>query len=95
MKRKAAEIDFDSLIQKMELMNCFNAVDEYKILKESCNIKIENLELREIKDILRKTHIRYKRYLANVDMEGLDEIKRNIYKYIIEYDRRNQVLNQS
>jgi hypothetical protein len=95
MKRKAEEIEFDSLIQKMELMNCFNAYDEYKLLKESHNIKykLDKLESREIKDILKKSYLRYKRYLENVDMEGLMEIKKNINEYITEYDKKINVLN--
>lgn len=96
MKRKAEEFEFefDSLIQKIELMNCFNAEDEFKILKKSNNImkKIDKLELREIKDILRETHMRYKRYLANIDMEGLDEIKNNMDEYIKEYNSKIQIL---
>jgi hypothetical protein len=90
MKRKAEEIEFDSLIQKMELINCFNPEDEFKILKKSHNImnKIDKLELREIKDILKETYMRYKRYTANIDMEGLDEIKNNINEYIKEYNSK-------
>lgn len=76
-------------------MNCFNGEDEYKLLKEGAQIKkkLKKMELKEIDELLKKTNARYKRYLANVDMEGLDEIESNIYKFLRIYKNETTIGN--
>lgn len=84
MKRKAEELNLDSLIEGIELMNCLNGYDEYKILKESCQLKnnIQNLQIKQIYEILNNSYKRYKRYLASINMDNNKDIREEIYKYI-------------
>lgn len=88
MKREiAANIDIDSLIEDITLMNCFNGKDEFKILKKSLELKekINTLNSNEITDILKKTSIRYNRYMTHIIMEDHLEIERNIHKFLRIY----------
>ena len=68
MKRKsttcaANDFELDSLIENIQLMNCFNGYDEFKILKDSYNLKdrLDELTFKEINEIIKKTYLRYKR----------------------------------
>ena len=100
MKRKsttcaANDFELDSLIENIQLMNCFNGYDEFKILKDSYNLKdrLDELTFKEINEIIKKTYLRYKRYLANVDMDGLQEIEKGIYTYLRIYKNETDLSN--
>lgn len=100
MKRKAntcitEELEVDSLIENMQLMNCFNGYDEYKILKECYEIKnrLDELQFKEINEILKKTFLRYKRYLTNVNLDGLPNIEKGIYKFLRIYKNETHLNN--
>lgn len=99
MKRKSendnVEYELNSLIENVQLMNCFNGTDEFKILKESYKLKerINELTFKEINEIIKKTYLRYKRYLSNVDMAGLEEIENGIYTYVRMYKNETDLCN--
>ena len=100
MKRKAStcisqEFELDSLIENIQLMNCYNAGDEFKILKECYNIKnrLDTLEFKEINDIIKKTYGRYKRYLVNVNMDDIEEIEMGIRKFLNIYKNETDLSN--
>jgi hypothetical protein len=99
MKRKCVEIrnelDINSLIESIELMNCLNGEDEYRILKESSDLrfKINDLDLNEIKEILKKTYKRYKRYIEHVNLDELYEIEKRLYKFIRLYRNETDLNN--
>jgi hypothetical protein len=93
MKRTAEnnikeEVEYDSLIENMQLMNCLDSKDEYKLLRESYEIKFNlgELHFRQINEVLGKSFLRYKRYLKNVNMENLPEIESKINNYIKIYE---------
>ena len=100
MKRKSStcaanDFEIDSLIENIQLMYCFNGYDEYEILKDSYNLKdrLDELTFKEINEIIKKTFLRYKRYIANVDMDGLQEIEKGIYKYLRIYKNETDLSN--
>lgn len=100
MKRKigacvAEEFEVDSLIENMQLVNCFDGYDEFKMLKESVELKnyLDKLQFKEINEILKKTYLRYKRYIVNVDMDGLINIERGIRKFLNIYKNETDLTN--
>lgn len=90
MKRTADELDFDSLINNIELMNCLDGDDELRLLKESSNINIEKFNFDNVTVILNETNKRYKRYLANINWsenEKTREIEDEIYEFLRIYKK--------
>ena len=87
MKRTADELDFDLLIDNIELMNCLDSQDELQLLKESSNIKIEKFNFDNVNVILSKTTQRYKRYLANINMSEHEEIEEEMYEFLRIYKK--------
>jgi len=97
MKRKTEELDveFDSLIENMQLMNCLDPYEEFKILKESYELKyiLGDLHIKEINEIIKKTYLRYKRYITRIDLDGLNDIKNGIKKFIKLYKTETDLSN--
>jgi hypothetical protein len=100
MKRKAntcvnEDFELDSLIENIQLMNCYNGYDEFKILKQCYNVKdrLDTLNFKEINEILKNTYKRYKRYLINVNMDDLYEIEKGIYKFLNMYKNETDISN--
>jgi hypothetical protein len=87
MKRTADELDLDSLIDNIELMNCLDSQDELRLLKESCNINIEKFNFDNVHEILSKTNQRYKRYIANINLSEHEEIEDEIYVFLRIYKK--------
>jgi Zn/Cd-binding protein ZinT len=83
MKRKY-DSDINSLVEDIQLINCFDGIDEWRMLIESRRLKnnVLNMNKNEINNILKRTEQRYKRYIANVDMTNIDNIKNNIKNFI-------------
>jgi hypothetical protein len=87
MKRTADELDLDSLIDNIELMNCLDGYDELRLLKESSNINIEKFNFNNVNLILNETNKRYKRYLANINWSDHEEIEDQIYVFLRVYKK--------
>jgi len=93
--KRSAEFDVDSLIEDIQLMNCFGGEDELRILNECYEVqfKLNELEFKEINEILKKTYLRYKRYIKHINLEQYIEIEKNIYKFLQKYKKETDITN--